>query len=151
MSAYGAGKIATGVMQIVGVVLLVASGLIGLTSLVAQQFGPVANAVAAAVVVYIVSTLLTRRLIGPMRLGTISGAALGGYLGSLAWASNHGFSGTVGRGLVTAVLCGIFMTIGFLLRLYRQSSREKELIASHLAAQSAREGASARQRTVAAI
>lgn len=116
MSAYGAGKMAEGVIGMCFVVLAVVAGLAGLIALGVPFMGPIGTAISAAVIVYLVGAAFTRSLVPTtgLRIGSMIGAAAGGWCGGQVYQHVGGIGGVLLSALATGALVGIGVFVGFL-------------------------------------
>lgn len=124
MSAYGAGRMAEGVMKIAFWVIVAVAIIVGVFGFMGAWIGPLASAGVAAIVVYVIASIITFHPISVsgMRYGTVPGAALAAYIGASVAVAMGGWGGAITGALITGVLAAVLMTV---LGLLAQSVYEK--------------------------
>ena len=116
MSAYGAGKMAEGVIGFLFILVCAIGAVAGLIGLAAPVLGPVGLAVVAAAIVYVVGAFFTGSWLPTtgLRIGSMLGGAAGAWCGAHVYQSMGGIGGVLLGAVVTGVLVGVGVGIGFI-------------------------------------
>ena len=105
-----------GIIKMFLVVLAAVAALAGLMALAVPVLGPVGTAIGAAVIVYLVGLAFTRKWLPEtgLRIGSMIGAAAGGWCGAHVYQQVGGVAGVILSALATGVLVGVGVGIGFM-------------------------------------